>query len=159
RARTRVVGRDTRALDWWDHLPALCPPSPARVQGDHDPPAADGVRGTGPGVRRGVPVLPEAVRRRRVIPGDVTDAPARSDTAVYPGHAHVTAGFTARVGDAFREGLRARDALGRLDERKQHPPVRGAGRAGRPARIFLTRATALRALQGRTTGGPRCTPS
>ena len=46
---------------------------PARVQGDHDPAAADGVRGTSSGVRRGVPVLPTAIRRRGLKAGEVSE--------------------------------------------------------------------------------------
>ena len=39
----------------------------AGLQGDHDPPAADRVPGSGEGERWRMPVLPEAVRRRRLM--------------------------------------------------------------------------------------------
>ena len=49
------------------HLPPLRPPRPAGVQGDHDPPATDRVLGPDPRARRRVPLLPAAIRRRRIV--------------------------------------------------------------------------------------------
>ena len=61
-----VLGRDPRPLRRWDHVPALPPPRPVGVQGDHDTPAAERLLGTRPGLRRRVPVLPETLHRRNM---------------------------------------------------------------------------------------------